>query len=144
MLFYDFEVFQYDWLVVIIDMSERKEHVIINDSEQLEAMYRANKSNIWVGFNSRHYDQYILKGILCGFNPKEINDYIIVRDQAGWQFSKTFNQIPLNNYDVMTGVDRGLKVYEGFMGNMIKESSVPFDIKRKLTEAEIMETVRYC
>lgn len=144
MLFYDFEVFQYDWLVVIIDMAQRKEHVIINNPEQLEALYQTNKNNIWVGFNSRHYDQYILKGILCGFNPKEINDYIIVRDQAGWQFSKTFNQIPLNNYDVMTGVDRGLKVYEGFMGNMIKESSVPFDIKRKLTEAELQETVRYC
>lgn len=143
-LFYDFEVFQEDWLVVIIDMRERKEHVIINDSEQLEALYHANKNNIWVGFNSRHYDQYILKGILCGFDPKEINDFIIVLDRPGWQFSKAFNKIQLNNYDVMTGVDRGLKVYEGFMGNMIKESSVSFDIKRKLTEAELQETVRYC
>lgn len=139
-----FEVFQEDWLVVIIDMDERKEHVIINNPGQLEALYQANKKNIWVGFNSRHYDQYVLKGILCGFNPKEINDFIIVKNRAGWQFSRAFNEIPLNNYDVMTGVDRGLKVYEGFMGNMIKESSIPFDIKRKLTEAELQETVKYC
>lgn len=39
---------------------------------------------------------------------------------------------------------RGLKTFEGFMGNDIKESGVPFDIDRKLTEAEIAETVKYC
>ena len=143
-LFYDFEVFQYDWLVVVIDTVKKQEHDIINDAKSLETIYQENKNNIWVGFNSRHYDQYILKGILCGFNPKEINDFIILQDRAGWQFSKAFNKIPLNNYDVMTGVDRGLKVYEGFMGSMIKESSVSFNIERKLTDAELQETVRYC
>lgn len=44
----------------------------------------------------------------------------------------------------MTGIDRGLKTFEGFMGNDIRESSVPFDIDRKLTEEEIEETVKYC
>ena len=34
MLFYDFEVFKYDWLVVVIDMTEKKEHVIINNKEE--------------------------------------------------------------------------------------------------------------
>lgn len=144
MLFYDFEVFKYDWLVVVIDMANRKEHVIINDPDELEKLYQDNKQNIWVGFNSRHYDQWILKGILCGFDPKEINDFIIVQDRAGWQFSKALNNIRLNNYDVMTGVDRGLKVYEGFMGNMIKESDIPFDIQRKLTQRELREVVKYC
>ena len=78
-LFYDFEVFKYDWLVVVIDSDTHKEHIIINDHDQLERLYDANRFNIWVGFNSRHYDQYILKGILCGFDPKEISDHIIVR-----------------------------------------------------------------
>ena len=79
MLFYDFEVFKEDWLVVIIDMDKKKEHVIINNSDELEKIYDENINNIWVGFNSRHYDQYILKGILCGFDPKRINDYIILK-----------------------------------------------------------------
>ena len=30
------------------------------------------------------------------------------------------------------------------MGNNIKESSVPFDIDRKLTQKELDETVKYC
>lgn len=144
MLFYDFEVFKEDWLVVIIDMKNKKEHVIINNPEELEKVYQDNINEIWVGFNSRHYDQYILKGILCGFSPKKINDFIILKGNPGWQFSSLFRNISLNNYDVMMSIDRGLKSFEGFMGNNIKESSVPFDIDRKLTDEEIQETVKYC
>lgn len=144
MLFYDFECFLYDWLVVIIDMVNKKEHVVINDPEYLERLYEEHKNDIWIGFNSRHYDQYILKGILCGFDPKKINDFIIEKGNPGWKFSSLFREIPLINYDVMLGTDRGLKSFEGFMGNNIKESSVPFNIERKLTQIEIEETVKYC
>lgn len=144
MLFYDFEVFAYDWLVVVMDMTAKKTHVIINSPEQLEALYKANMKEIWCGFNSRHYDQYILKAILCGFDPKKVNDYIIVKGNPGWKFSSLFRNFPLWNYDVMLGTDVGLKSFEGFMGNNIKETSVPFNIDRKLTEEEIAETVKYC
>ena len=144
LLFYDFEVFKEDWLVVVIDMTKKKEHVIINDPAALEKLHSENINEIWVGFNSRHYDQYILKGILCGFDPKRINDYIIVKGNPGWKFSSLFRNVKLINYDVMTGIDRGLKTFEGFMGNNIKESSVPFDIDRKLTQEELDETVKYC
>lgn len=145
MLFYDFEVFKYDWLVVVKDTSTRTTHKIANSPEQLEALYDVSKKEIWCGFNSRHYDQYILKAILCGFDPKKVNDYIIVKGNPGWKFAPTmFRNIQLFNYDVMLGTDRGLKSFEGFMGNDIKETSVPFDIDRKLTDAEIEETFKYC
>lgn len=62
----------------------------------------------------------------------------------GWQFSDLLRRFPLNNYDVMSNIDRGLKTFEGFMGNDIRESSVPFDIDRPLTEDEIAETIKYC
>jgi len=143
MLFFDFEVFKYDWLVVIIDVINKKEHVIVNDVEKLKDIYDKHKNDIWVGYNSRHYDQYILKSLLCGFDAKEINDYIIVKNKPGWKFSSLLNQVPLNNYDVMTSF-HSLKQLEGFMGNSIKESSVPFDIDRKLTPEEIEETIKYC
>ena len=141
-LFYDFEVFKYDWLLVLIDMDAQKETVIVNNKDELERYYSSHKNDIWAGFNSRRYDQFILKGILAGFNPKEINDWIIVNDKPGWAFSGLLREFPLNNYDVMANVDRGLKVFEGFMGNDIRESSVPFDIDRKLTDAEFAETVK--
>lgn len=144
MIFYDFEVFQEDWLVVLIDPSKKQITEIVNDPAKLSAFFEANKHDIWVGFNSRHYDQYILKGILLGFDPKKINDWIIVKGKDGWQYSSLFRNIQLNNYDVMGNVDRGLKWFEGSMGSMIKESSVDFTTPRKLTEAEIQETLKYC
>lgn len=141
---YDFEVYKYDWLVVIINPIEKLETVIVNDAEKLKEYYEAHKNEIWIGYNNRRYDQYIMKGILCGFNPKEVSDYIIVKDKGGWTYSSMMNKIPMINFDVMLKNDGGLKSLEGFMGNDIQETSVPFDIDRKLTAAEINETVKYC
>ena len=143
MIFYDFEVFKEDWLVVLINPEKQTEDVIINEPTQLEQYYEANKNEIWVGYNSNRYDQFILKGILCGFNPKKVNDFIIEKGKSGWQFSSLFYKIPLLSYDVMLST-YSLKQLEGFMGNEIKETSVPFDIDRKLTDSEIEETVKYC
>lgn len=143
--FYDFEVFKYDWMVVIINPIDKTKHVIVNDKDELERYYHAHKHEIWVGYNSQHYDQYILKAILCGFAPQEMNDWLIKQDKPGWQFSRTLNNFRLYNYDVMLRVDRGgLKRLEAMMGNNIKETTVSFDIDRKLTAAEIAEVIKYC
>ena len=144
MIFYDFEVFKHDWLAVFVDVTRKTEQVIVNNPDELKALYEANTSNIWVGFNNRHYDQYIMKGILLGLDPKRINDWIIVQKREGWQFSSVFNKIPMTNYDVMPNPPVGLKTMEGFLGSNIKETGVPFDIDRKLTKAEIEETIKYC
>lgn len=149
MIFYDFEVFKYDWLAVFIDIANKKEYVIINKPDELKALYEANKKNIWVGFNNRHYDQYITKAILLDMDPKEINDWIIVENKEGWSYSRTFNKIFMINYDVMPSNDEtmktvGLKTMEGFMGSDIRESDVDFNLDRKLTAEEIEQTVKYC
>lgn len=144
MLFYDFEVFKYDWWVVAIDMINKKEHVIINDDSELEKLYQQNINNIWIGYNNKWYDQYIKKAILCGFNLKEVNDFIIEKGNDGYKFSSIFRNIPTIEYDVMLNNDRGLKSLEGFMGHNIKETSTPFDTPRKLTQKEIKEGVEYC
>lgn len=144
MIFYDFEVFKEDWLAVFIDVTRKTEQVIVNNPDELKALYDANTSDIWVGFNNRHYDQYIMKGILLGMNPKRINDWIILEKREGWQFSSMFNKVPMTNYDVMPNPPVGLKTMEGFLGSNIKETGVPFDINRKLTKAEIEETIKYC
>lgn len=143
-LFFDFEVFKYDWLVVAIDPVEQKEFVIVNDKKKLEELYSQYKQDIWVGYNCRNYDQYILKGILLGFDPKRINDWIIVKDRKGWEFSSMLNTIPLNLFDVMPNPPVSLKTLEGFMGCNIHETSVSFDIDRKLTPKELTETINYC
>lgn len=142
--FYDFEVFKEDWLVVIINPVERSETIIVNDPEKLKEYYESHKKEIWVGYNNRRYDQYIMKAILCGFDPKEVSDYMIVKNKGGWQYSSLMNKVPMINFDVMLKNDGGLKSLEGFMGNDIQETGVPFDIDRKLTTEEIRETIKYC
>ena len=141
--FYDFEVFKYDWLVVIINPADRSEKVIVNDKEQLEQYYNKHKNEIWVGYNSRGYDQYILKGIMCGFDPYKISKHIVIDKKPGYSFSNLFNKFSLYNYDVGNKF-HGLKQLEGFMGNNIKETEIPFDLDRKLTPEEIKKTIGYC
>lgn len=143
--FYDFEVFKYDWMVVVINPVTHDERVIINDADALTALYEKHKREIWVGYNNLHYDQFIFKGILCGFDPKAINDFIIAEGHKGWQYSSLLRKLYMINYDVFhPRTDRGLKTHEAYLGNDICETTVPFDIDRKLTEAEIVETVKYC
>lgn len=143
MLFYDFEVFKFDWLVVIYEHGVDEPHIIVNDSEQLKSFYEKHKDDVWIGYNSRHYDQWILKGILAGYDPSEINDWIIVQRQPGWKFSNVLYKIQLYNYDVMTSF-HGLKQLEGFMGNDIRETTVSFDTMRELTPWEMEEVIKYC
>ena len=146
MIFYDFEVFMYDWLVVLKDITSEHEYetVIVNDSDQLQQFYEEHQYDIWTGFNSRHYDRWILKAILCGLDPKEMNDWIIVKKNEPWLFSSLLREIQINNYDVMPNPPIGLKTMEGFMGDNIKETEVPFNIDRKLTQEEIDQTIFYC
>ncbi|MEH6940794.1 hypothetical protein [Bacillus sp. JJ722] len=144
MLFYDFEVFAQDWLVVITDTVDQSEKVFVNDEIGLIKYYNEHKNDIWIGYNSRHYDQYILKAILCGFTPQEINNWIIVKNQPGWKFYKDFWKIKLYNFDVMTNKFRSLKQLEGFQGHDIRETSVSFDTVRKLNDDEIQEVIDYC
>ena len=140
----DYEVFFVDWLVVIYDMVNREVYEIVNDEKKLNDIWTKHKNSIWIGFNNRHYDQYIQRGILAGFDPKKINDFIIEEKKNGWEYSSVLRKFPFNNYDVKLGQSEGLKSFEGFMGNDIRETSIPFSLKRKLTPEEIAETIKYC
>ena len=144
MIFFDAEVFRYDWLFVFMDTDTQKTTVIVNDRDELKQFYEQNKTNVWVGFNCRHYDQYIFKAILCDFDPYEVSQWIIAGKQGGWGYSGAFRKIPFYTFDVMTDRYHGLKQLEGFMGNDIRESEVPFDIDRKLTAEELASVTKYC
>lgn len=143
LIFYDFEVFLKDWMVVLIDYETRQEKVIVNDRDELVRVYLKNKDSIWIGYNSRMYDQWIMKAILLGMNPAKVNDDLILFNIAGYRAVPNANQIPFNNFDISTGF-HSLKQLEAFMGNDVRESSVPFTLQRKLTDDEIQETIKYC
>lgn len=130
-------------MLVIIDYDTKKGKVIVDDEDLLRKYYTLFKDDVWIGYNSRGYDQYILKGILLGYDPYYINEQIINNGKKGHEVVKQGWKIPLNNFDISTGF-HSLKQLEGFMGSKIKESSVPFDIDRPLTQEEIKEVIAYC
>jgi hypothetical protein len=142
---FDCEVFFKDWMFVFIDPEDlNRREIIINDSEKLNDFYNNNKEQIFVGYNARSYDQFIFKAILCGIDPKKVNDYIIIDGNKGGTFSKKFKDIELLIYDCMIDKTKSLKQLEAFMGNDIRETSVDFNLTRKLTKEEIELTVKYC
>ena len=77
MWFIDTETFKYDWLLVGMNPITQEEVVIVNNADELKKFYNKNRQDIWVMYNGRNYDQYIIKGIMLGFDPKPINDWII-------------------------------------------------------------------
>lgn len=142
-IFYDFEVFKWDWLVVLIDPLEKTKTIIANDRNGLKTYFDNNCNKVWTGYNNIHYDVPILKGIILGMNAKEVSDDIILKGMPAWEINRHFNDIKILSFDCSDGIN-SLKVLEAFMGNNIEETEVPFDIQRPLTKKEIYQTIHYC
>ena len=141
--FYDFEVFEKDWLVVFINPAEKSITRIINDRQKLADYYVARQKEYYIGYNSSNYDQYIFKALLWGEDPKKVNDFIIKEKQAGWKYSELFREPKLLNYDLFEK-DKSLKRFEGWFGDSIIESSIPFDYPESLTKSQLEEIADYC
>lgn len=151
-IFFDFEVFsrskhpetkQSYWMVVFKDRDTGKTFTIKNNVGKLLWFYNNYKDAIFVGYNSRGYDQWIFKGLLMGMDAGFITEQIIERDIKGHNVVRGAWDFPLLNFDCATGF-HSLKQLEAFMGSMIKECSVPFDLDRPLTKEEEKEVEIYC
>lgn len=144
---YDCEVFKHDWVVVFKDRKTRVYTVIHNDNEALKMAI--SNENLYIGFNSKHYDQYIIKAIAADFTPeelKQLNDYIIAGGQ-GWEYPLLQDfYFTLNNVDIRDDMQNtlSLKSIEGHLGLPIRESSIDFNIDRPLTKEELDKVIEYC
>ncbi len=144
---YDCEVFSHDWIVVFKDKETGIFTVVHNDNEALRSCI--SEDAIYIGFNSKHYDQYIIKGICADLSPQEIkqlNDYIFAGNQ-GWQYPLLNGfYFSFNNVDIRDDTQQGLslKAIEGHMGISIQETEVDFNLDRPLTQEELDQTIFYC
>ena len=145
---YDTEVFAHDFIVVFKDKETGEHFVFRNDN--LGVREFISDDAIYCGFNTKHYDQYIIKAICAGFSPeevKQVNDWIIGGGQ-GWE-CPLLNGVffRFNNVDIMDDMQMGLslKAIEGHLGGMsIEETEVDFNLDRPLTADEIALTIKYC
>lgn len=148
MFIFDCEVFAYDWLFVFKDVETGEYTIIHNDNEAVKQFMARNP--ILGGFNNKHYDNHILKAVLCDADPrqvKEINDFIILEGHNGWEneFLSQY-RVYFESFDLMDDclVGLSLKAIEAHLGIPIEESEVDFDIDRPLTEEELASTIFYC
>ena len=139
-LIFDFEVFRYDWLFVAMDLETQDYTIIENDRDKMIEFYNNNINNIWVGYNCKNYDKYILQAIIEGVNPKPVNDYIIGGGN-GWELFN--NRLDINLYDCMI-MGKSLKQLESYFGVDIRESEIDFNLDRPLTDTERASNIKYC
>ena len=144
---YDTEVFAYDFIVVFKNKRTGEYAIFHNDNIGVRDFIA--ETGIYCGFNSKGYDQYIIKAICAGFSPeevKQVNDWIIGGGQ-GWQCPLLDGAFfRFNNVDVMDDMQMGLslKAIEGHLGLSIEETEVDFNLDRPLTQEELNLTIKYC
>lgn len=155
LLFYDIEVFEYDALVVFMNIegeeiahfwNDRKRQYV-DDPSGFEGIPAVITGKTLAGYNNYSYDDHILTAMMNQAKSmpktlKAINNTII---QSG-KYEGTVSDL-IHSIDCMQQIDvsrPSLKQIEGNMGMSIVESSVPFDIDRPLTDEEREETLKYC
>ena len=144
LVFYDFEVFPQFWCCTCVVMGTTQ-GVYHFDSDydkrtpgkqELSVFYQEHEKDIWIGYNNKSYDQWILKAIVAGFNAWQMNHWLIEMNKNGWEFSSLLNQYQMVNYDCMH-LYRSLKELEGFLGERIKETPIDFNYDKALTYDQI-------
>ena len=140
-IIFDFEVFAHDTLFGAYILTENSKELFQTwNLSTIKEFYINHKNDIWVGHNIKHYDNFILQGIIENKTEEElkiINDNIIVRD-IKYKF-----YLPLNFYDLIENHFVGLKVVEAVVGKNISETEVDFNLNRKLSTDEKLLTNSY-
>lgn len=147
---YDIEVFSADWIVVFRNPEAENNHIVIHNNNHHLREFLSQQDIIIGGFNNKHYDNWVLLTMLQGGSNVEVkrhNDYIIAGGNA-WEFPFVqYKRLPCPTFDLKDDIADpaiSLKAIEGNLNLPIVESSVSFDIDRKLTPEELEEAIRYC
>lgn len=141
----DFEVLSKAgfWMCCMKDYKTKKEHTIINDREELIRVFNKNKDSVWVGYNIKGYDQWILKAIIAGLDPCDVSNKLVEQKMSGWKIDRRLHKVPLYIFEINDSY-RSLKEMELFMGEDIRESTVSFDLPTYPNSKEIEELTTYC
>lgn len=173
LVFYDIEVFQYDWAIVFKDEDKtvrRIYHFGPNDSTRpdvievrynpihyTEEILNLIKQATLVSYNGYHYDDKILSSIIGHSgdsyavkldNDKIMRDMNVTCKFGAWNVwtIDISREIAGRTFHAATGKSYPppLKKIEAQMGMDIVETEIDFDIDRPLTSEEIDSTIFYC
>ncbi len=141
-LFYDIESYKHDFIVVFVNEEGKTHHILHNTTEGLLDIIN---NYTLVGYNNYYYDDKMISKMLLGIdNPtvlKTISNSIIERNL------KIKIDPRIHSIDVFQEIDvskPSLKKIQANKGLNIHETSIGFDIERKLTEEEVRKETEYC
>jgi len=144
LIFVDTEVLKRHWLACFI-FSETGERVHFhNDRKGLMKFLNQYREYLFIGYNIREYDQWILKALQAGLSPKSVSDAIIKEKRKGWTIFQGIDTPDLNFYDAMPTPPKKLKRLEASAGVAIHESNISFDFEGVLSDNDLKEFINYC
>lgn len=141
LLFYDIEVFKEDSLVVFKNIHKEIVAVFHND---FQGVLQLITNKTLVGYNNYYYDDKVLTKMIYLYPPyqlKKFNDKLIRGEKIN-DFHR--NIVSLDCFQEIDISRPSLKKVEANLGMMIKETDIPFDIDRPLTDEELKQTLEYC
>ena len=152
----DYEIFKHNSLLGVLD-TETDTIYQMWDVKEIKNFIRDHLDEMWVGFNSDHYDKILAHGMMNNKiqTPErafELSNAIIKAQDNDTPLFGILNKYDISDYYYSTllmydvagdGAFFSLKQLEGFTGMDIVESVVPFDIDRELTETEKEDVAKY-
>ena len=145
----DTEVFAHDWIIDFRAYGQDKHYTIHNDYDKALYFFNTHPDDVFVTFNGKHYDNYIIKAILnraSAETVKDINDFIINGNEGYKHPFTQYCRYKFNYCDLMDDMQVGLslKSIEAHLGMDIEETEVDFNLQRPLTQEELDLTIKYC
>lgn len=135
----DTEVYSHYFVLVAMELPAQN-LVVIEKQSDLKAFYEKHKEGIWCCYNC-NYDGFIIKAALEGASNEALKacSNSIIRGEVQGRLE----DLPINVYEVNEGYT-SLKTMEGNLGLEIKETDVPFDLDRQLSDTEKRQVIEYC
>lgn len=157
-IFYDIESFKRAYTLAMIDEHDRRYLVFATEGEQPTNTVGAKILNLnqlkeltnkyqFIGFNNRHYDDYMIMSIAAGKRPVTVNrlSHRLIEDNKPPFAWETPPKSLYGTFDICSVIPRStsLKQLESDAGLNVKETNVDFRLQRKLTAAELTDVIEY-
>lgn len=140
-ILFDFEVFKQDTLLgALLLNNESYDTYQTWNLDEMRQFYQERKNDIWIGHNNGGYDNFILQSIVRGSDERMVK---MTSDSIIHGNRRKYLDIQLYYYDLIMNHMCALKSVEAFMGKNISETSVDFNLDRKLTDEEKRLTESY-
>ena len=142
LIIYDLEVFRKDFLFGSLILNGDKTVLYQTwDLNDIRQFFNDHKDDsVFIGWNSKYYDNIVLEAALNGDDPYLKSKEIISQKGNVW------SRLRFYTYDAMNtgfGDMYSLKLTELISGKSIDTSEVDFDIDRPLTQEEKEKTEKY-